>query len=59
MVSETPIHVIHVCDGQRATIVLSQPRHLIVAEPHAKASVIESFVALGDAANFTNSRDGS
>ncbi|MEO7998459.1 MAG: Fe-S cluster assembly protein SufD [Gemmatimonadaceae bacterium] len=54
MVSETPIHVIHVATAN-ASDVLSQPRHLIVVEPHAKASVIESFVSLGEAANFTNS----
>lgn len=53
MVSETPIHVVHVSTAN-ATNVLAQPRHLIVVEPHAKASVIESFVALGDATNFTN-----
>ena len=54
MVSDTPVHVIHVATAN-AHDVLSQPRHLIVVEPHAKASVIESFVALGEAANFTNS----
>lgn len=54
MVSDIPVHVIHVSSAN-ANDVLSQPRHLIVVEPHAKASVIESFVALGAAANFTNS----
>ena len=54
MVSDIPVHVIHVSTAN-ANDVLSQPRHLIVVEPHAKASVIESFVALGDASNFTNS----
>lgn len=54
MVSDIPVHVLHVSSAN-ANDVLSQPRHLIVVEPHAKASVIESFVALGDAANFTNS----
>ena len=54
MVTDIPVHVIHVSTAASHD-VLSQPRHLIVVEPHAKASVIESFVALGDAANFTNS----
>ncbi|MEP6834789.1 MAG: Fe-S cluster assembly protein SufD [Gemmatimonas sp.] len=54
MVSDVPVHVIHVSSAN-ANEVLSQPRHLIVVEPHAKASVVESFVALGDATNFTNS----
>lgn len=53
MVSDTPLHIVHV-STPRANDLLSQPRHLIVVEPHAKASVIESFVALGEAANFTN-----
>ncbi len=53
MVSDIPVHIIHVSSAN-ANDVLSQPRHLIVVEPHAKASVIESFIALGDAANFTN-----
>lgn len=54
MVSDIPVHIIHVSTAG-ANDVLSQPRHLIVIEPHAKASVIESFVALGNASNFTNS----
>jgi len=53
MVSDTPLHIVHVSTAG-ANDLLSQPRHLIVVEPHAKASVIESFVSLGDAANFTN-----
>jgi Fe-S cluster assembly protein SufD len=53
MVSDIPLHVIHVASAG-ADNLLAQPRHLIVVEPHAKASVIESFVSLGTAANFTN-----
>lgn len=53
MVSEVPLHVLHV-STVGATDVLAQPRHLIVVEPHAKASVVESFVSIGDPANFTN-----
>ncbi|MGV3708281.1 MAG: Fe-S cluster assembly protein SufD [Gemmatimonas sp.] len=53
MVTDTPVHILHVSSAD-AHDVLSQPRHLIVVEPHAKASVIESFVALGEASNFTN-----
>lgn len=53
MVSEVPLHVLHVSTVGAADI-LAQPRHLIVVEPHAKASVVESFVSIGDPASFTN-----
>ena len=33
---------------------MSHPRHVIIVERHAKASVIESFVALDDVSYFTN-----
>ncbi|MDQ6612700.1 MAG: Fe-S cluster assembly protein SufD, partial [Gemmatimonadota bacterium] len=54
MMSDIPLHILHVTTRD-AQGVLAQPRHLIVVEPHAKATVIESFVSLGDAQTFTNS----
>lgn len=53
MVSDTPVHILHVVDAQGAGI-MSHPRHLLVAERHSKATVVESYVALADVAYFTN-----
>ncbi|HYW32494.1 MAG TPA: Fe-S cluster assembly protein SufD [Gemmatimonas sp.] len=53
MVSDTPVHILHVTDAQGAS-TMSHPRHLIVVERHAKASVIESWVGLDDVPYFTN-----
>ena len=53
MVTEVPVHVLHVTDAAGAGL-MSHPRHLIVVERHAKASVIESYVAIDDVAYFTN-----
>ncbi|MEP6766313.1 MAG: Fe-S cluster assembly protein SufD [Gemmatimonadaceae bacterium] len=53
MVSDIPLHILHVTSAN-AKGVLAQPRHLIVVERHAKASVVESFVSLGDTQTFTN-----
>ncbi|HEU4566260.1 MAG TPA: Fe-S cluster assembly protein SufD [Gemmatimonadaceae bacterium] len=48
-----PVHVIYVSDANAAKGV-AHPRNLIVAERFSKATVIESYVALGDACYFTN-----
>ena len=53
MVSDTPIHLLHVVDAAGAN-VMAHPRHVIVVERHAKATVIESYVSLTDARYFTN-----
>jgi Fe-S cluster assembly protein SufD len=53
MVSEVPVHILHVMDANGAG-VMSHPRHVLVAERHAKASVIESYVSLADVSYFTN-----
>lgn len=53
MVSEVPVHILHVMDANGAGI-MSHPRHVLVAERHAKASVIESYVSLADVSYFTN-----
>lgn len=54
MVIDVPVHILHVTDAHGAG-VMSHARHLLVAERHAKASVIESYVSLADVSYFTNS----
>ena len=49
----TPIHLLFVSDAMAAKGI-SHPRNLIVAERHSQATVIESYVALGEATYFTN-----
>lgn len=53
MVSDTPVHILHVVDAAGAHI-MSHPRHLLLAERHAKASVVESYIGLADVPYFTN-----
>ncbi|MCC6245963.1 MAG: hypothetical protein IT353_24230, partial [Gemmatimonadaceae bacterium] len=53
MVSDTPIHLMHVTDASGVD-VMSHPRHVIVVERHAKATVLESFIGLDDVRSFTN-----
>jgi Fe-S cluster assembly protein SufD len=53
MVIEHPVHVLHVMDAHGAHL-MSHPRHVMVVERHAKASVVESYVALADVPYFTN-----
>ena len=50
---EQPIHVMFVSDAEAAK-TQSNPRTLIIAERHSKATVIESYVATGEASYFTN-----
>jgi Fe-S cluster assembly protein SufD len=50
---EHPIHLMFVTDRHAAGGV-SYPRNLVVADRHAKATVVESYVGLGDTAYFTN-----
>ena len=52
-VLEAPLHVIFVSDAYAAKTV-SHPRTLIVADRHANATIIESYISLGDARYFTN-----
>ena len=52
-VIDTPIHLIFVSTGITDSLV-TYPRNLIVAERNSKATVLESYVPLGDAAYFTN-----
>ncbi len=53
MVTDTPVHLLHLTTADGAG-VMSHPRHVIVVERHAKASVVESYVSLADVSYFTN-----
>ena len=53
MVIDVPVHILHVTDANGAG-VMSHPRHVLIADRHAKASVIESYVSLADVSYFTN-----
>ena len=50
---EQPIHILFVSDALAAK-TQTNPRTLIVAERHSKATVIESYVSTGEASYFTN-----
>jgi Fe-S cluster assembly protein SufD len=50
---EHPVHLLFVTDATAARTTL-QPRVLVVAERHSKATVIESYVAMGEASYFMN-----
>ncbi len=54
MVSDVPIHILHIADSNFAN-VMSHYRHVIIAEQHAKASIVETFVGTSDVSYFTNS----
>jgi Fe-S cluster assembly protein SufD len=49
-VVEQPIHLLFFSDGEG----VSHPRNLIVTGRHSRATVIESYVSLGNSAYFTN-----
>ncbi len=51
---KAPIHLLFVTDANAAKGV-AHLRNLLVLERHAAATVVESYVALGDATYFTNS----
>jgi Fe-S cluster assembly protein SufD len=53
MVSDTPVHILHVMDAQGANL-MSHPRHVMVVERHAKASVVESYIGLDEVPYLTN-----
>ncbi len=50
---EVPIHLLHIATA-RESGATAQPRHVIVAEAGSRATIIESYVSLRDAASFTN-----
>ncbi|HEX5436133.1 MAG TPA: Fe-S cluster assembly protein SufD [Gemmatimonadaceae bacterium] len=49
----SPIHLLFITDGSAAGGV-AHPRNLIVADHHSSATIIESYVSLGDTEYFTN-----
>jgi Fe-S cluster assembly protein SufD len=53
MVVDQPIHLLFVSDPLAAKGAV-HPRNLVVAERHSKATMIESYVGIGDATYFTN-----
>ncbi len=53
MVSDVPVHLLHIVDEHGAGL-MAHPRHVIVVERHAKATVLESFIGLADVPYFTN-----
>ena len=53
MAAAAPIHLLFVSDANLAK-GSAQPRVLIVAERNSKATVVESYVSLGEATYFTN-----
>ena len=52
-VCEKPIHLVYVTDAMAARGAM-HPRNLVVADRHAKGTVVESYVALGEANYLTN-----
>jgi len=53
VVLDHPIHLLFVSMGSGEPTV-SYPRVLIIAEPNAKASIVESYVGLGEGVTLTN-----
>ena len=52
-VLETPLHLLFLSTA-RETGATSHPRNLILAGPGSRATVLESYVSLGEAPSFTN-----
>ncbi len=50
---ETPLHLLFVSDAYAAKTI-THPRTLVIVDHHASATIIESYVSLGDARYFTN-----
>lgn len=50
---EQPIYVVHAATGD-ADSVMTAPRNLVVLEAGAQATVVEQYIALGDARYLTN-----
>ncbi len=53
MVSDTPVHLLHVVDAHSDGVMM-HPRHVIVVERQAKATVLESYIGLAETRSFTN-----
>ena len=54
VVLEHPIHLLYVTDSETAAHGVTYPRTLILAGRHSHATIVESYVAVGDAVYFTN-----
>lgn len=54
MVTDIPVHILHVMDEGAANL-MSNPRHLLVAEQQARGLVVESYISLAQVPYFTNS----
>lgn len=52
-VVDTPIHIMHVTDAQAAGAAV-HPRLLVVAEPLAQVTLVESFIGLGGVSYLVN-----
>jgi Fe-S cluster assembly protein SufD len=52
-VVETPIACYYFNDAKNADVI-SQPRNLVIAEKNSQASLIESYITLGENTSFTN-----
>ncbi len=52
-VLDHPIHLIFISTASEKA-VMSYPRTLIVAEPSSQATVLESFIGMGETTHFTN-----
>ena len=52
-VVEEPLHVLFV-SGPNGSATMSHPRTIIVAAPHSRATIVESYVGLKDELYFTN-----
>ncbi len=50
---ETPIHILYLTDSH-ATNASQHPRTLVVAERHAKVTLVETFATIGGGTYFTN-----
>jgi Fe-S cluster assembly protein SufD len=53
MEADVPVHLVYVTDAAGARAA-THPRTLVVAERHSRLTVVESHVAVGDAAYFAN-----
>lgn len=49
--SDKPVHIIHLNDGDK---ILSQPRHLTIAEQGAEVDIIQTYETLSGEGSFTN-----
>jgi Fe-S cluster assembly protein SufD len=51
-IADVPIHLVFIAAGGDGSV--SHPRNLIIADANSKATIVESYLTLGDAESFTN-----